>query len=153
MTITCLLNLETAIQQYKDAPVVFPVHLDMSRRSPSPEGVGDLLRQDSFDMSDDEQIDNSSPTDPTDSEPIAETSEKPRLKSICIALPPRQREAKKHEPIPFPQRKISRKRGIRQTGSDGEPRYFVVKTIHAEDVKSSIQSGVWKTQVIDILLC
>ena len=120
--------------------------LEMSRRSPSPEGVGDLLRKASYTMSDDEEVDYGSDYH------IPEEPKKPRLKSICIVVPPKDRDPPKHEPIPFPSGKTSKKRKSseskkRRSGDGREARYFVVKTIHSEDVDKSFRSGVWKIQV------
>ena len=120
----------------------------MPRRSPSPEGVGDLLRESSFVLSDDE-IDNGV----DDQVETYEEPQKPRLKSVCIVVPPRDTDPPKHEPIPFPKSKTSKKRRSsskskkRRSEKDREARYFVMKTIHEEDVEKSVRSGVWRTQV------
>lgn len=137
----------------------------MSRRSQSPEGVGDLLKQDSFDaFEDDDPMNENNDTDTlmdgagdslysgTAKDLTTEDAEMPGndgAKQGAATSPP------KITRIPVPSFKgvnsdgggTSSGTATRTAGGRGPARYFIVKSNNTGNIDHSIKNGIWATQV------
>lgn len=132
----------------------------MSRRSQSPEGVGDLLKQDSFDDFDDELVNDAGDADLNmNGESMYEDKDGQSFSGDMGA----QSEAKASEVadaaapgkpaitrIPVPSFKgvsTESASGTRTVGGKGPARYFIVKSNNSGNIDHSIRNGIWATQV------
>lgn len=126
----------------------------MSRRSPSPEGVGDLLKHDSFGgFEEDENMDNDTPmagsgdvvADQEDDEfnvTLDEQTNGDEMKDSEPAAVEDPVGRGSRQPIPhFPTPSFNR-------GSGNEnARYFIIKSNNSSNIEQSVKYGIWATQV------
>ena len=134
----------------------------MSRRSQSPEGVGDLLKQDSFGgFDEDDPVNDMQDTDnPMNGESMYEEGNKEAQSFNGTGA---QGDSRMDEGginnatgkpsitrIPVPSFKgVSNDSaaGARSAGGRGPARYFIVKSNNTGNIEHSIKNGIWATQV------
>ena len=143
----------------------------MSRRSQSPEGVGDLLKHDSFNTFEEEDPMQDAPHDPDTamggdaggddlmaveaSKDGLSTSEGGRETqhngATCGGTAYGVRPGFKRIPVPkFGKATTTGSSGATPTpppGSKGPARYFIVKSNNHSNIEHSIKNGIWATQV------
>jgi len=142
----------------------------MSRRSQSPEGVGDLLKHDSFDAFEEEEHMQDATHDPGANggggdDPMVEEASKDGLSASEGGREPRHNGATsgasgggangirpgiKRIPVPRFKGTATAAAGTATPalpGSKGPARYFIVKSNNHSNIEHSIQNGIWATQV------
>lgn len=136
----------------------------MSRRSQSPEGVGDLLKQDSFGGFEEDDLTNDVPDadNPMNGESLYEAGGK-EGQTFDEGGDTQMNESNGARPsitrIPVPSFKgVSNETSgggsgggggaaQRTSGGRGPARYFIVKSNNTGNIDHSIKNGIWATQV------
>ena len=122
----------------------------MNRRSPSPEGVGDLLKQDSFGAFEDEDHDMqmtgaNDETGPQEDDDFNVTLDEQANGDIMKDSEPVNADSKQRasrQPIPhFPTSSFTKR------VDTGNARYFIIKCNTHSNIDQSLKYGVWATQV------
>ena len=124
----------------------------MSRRSPSPEGVGDLLKQDSFGAFEDEEPMENGPDEIMDRDEddfnvkLDEQANGDEMKDFAPSSTGNDdkdfnSQSGSRKPIPhFPS---SMEKGSGPTNA----RYFIIKCNNHSNIDQSVKYGIWATQV------
>lgn len=124
----------------------------MSRRSPSPEGVGDLLKHDSFaafdedeNMDQDVQMTVNDETTALDDDDFNVTLDEQANGDVMKDSEPvnaASRQLGGRQPIPhFPTSSFNKR------VESGNARYFIIKCNNHSNIDQSLKYGVWATQV------
>lgn len=139
----------------------------MSRRSPSPEGVGDLLKQDSFGGFEEEDLNNDVPdTDnPMNGDSIYDAGKEGQSFDEGANGDTQMNDSNTGDArpsitrIPVPSFKATSNNtssggggtgggaAQRSSGGKGPARYFIVKSNNTGNIEHSMSNGIWATQV------
>lgn len=140
----------------------------MSRRSQSPEGVGDLLKQDSFEgFEEDDPVNDMQDTDtPMNGDALYGEGDKEGQSfsagngtqngGQANAGSENAGAGRPITRIPVPSFKSVSNEGAaggRSAGGRGPARYFIVKSNNSGNIDHSMKNGIWATQVCCLVSC